>query len=433
MMHKIGVVGPPISIDRILEVAKEYQHEIKFIPFPYQESQEAKKIVQEHHHQVDGWFFSGPVPFHLAQEVLNPNTDYAFSPSTGASLYRTLLQLFRDYGQIVQGISIDIIETENIQESLDELEIPIRDLYIKSFDIHHNAQELIQFHLELWKEGKIKGALTCLNSVYHALVKEGVPVYLISITKMEIRQALSIIIEKVKSTYFKDSQIGVEIFEFDQFELLTDKTQSRVQLLQDELKIRKTLLEFCEKLDGSFWETGDGRYQIFSSRGVIEREKDMLQLTVQQLTLDTGVPVAVGIGFGETASSAEMHAYTAVRHSKEKPNRGYVIVQEDGTIIESIGPEEELTYSFRSQDMELIEKLRKGKISIKTYSKIEALVQRMGWDNFTAADVAVQLSMTKRNAQRIIASLCELGLAEHDGEEAQSTRGRPSKIYRLLT
>ena len=430
-MHKIGVVGPPASIDRILEVANEYQHEIKFIPFPYQESQEAKKIVQEHLHQVDGWFFSGPVPYHLAQKELDPNTNYAYSPSTGASLYRTFLQLFNDHGHIVQGISIDVMESEKLQESLNELEIPVRDLYIKSFDINYSSEELIKFHLDLWKEGKIKGALTCLNSVYHALVKEGVPVYLISITKMEIRQALNIIIEKVKSSYFKDSQIGVEIFEFDQYELLSDIPHSRVQLLQEELNIRKTLLDFCEKLDGSFLETGNGRYQIFSSRGAIEREIDMLQLTVQQLTLDTGVPVAVGIGFGETASSAEMNAYTAVRHSKEKPDHGYVIVQEDGVMIESISLGEELIYSFRSQDKEMIEKLQKGNISIKTYNKIKVLIQRMGWETFAAADLAAQLSMTKRNAQRIIASLCKLDLAEYVGEESQSTRGRPSKIYRL--
>lgn len=53
-MHKIGVVGPLASIDRILEMDNEYQHEITFMPFPYQESQEARKIVQEHRHQVDG-------------------------------------------------------------------------------------------------------------------------------------------------------------------------------------------------------------------------------------------------------------------------------------------------------------------------------------------------------------------------------------------
>lgn len=211
----------------------------------------------------------------------------------------------------MQNISIDIIETEDIQESLDELDVPVPNLYMKPFGVGYRLEELIKFHLDLWKEGKTKGAFTCLNSVY---------------------QALTIVMEKVKSSYFKDEQIGVEIFEFDQYQLLTDKTHSHVQLQQEELKIRKTLLDFCGKLDGSFLETDNGRYQIFSTRAAIEWEMALLQLTVQQLTLDTGVPVAVGTGFGETASSAETNAYTAVKHSKEKPGHGYTIVEEDGVI-----------------------------------------------------------------------------------------------------
>ncbi|MEW9674334.1 hypothetical protein [Ammoniphilus sp. 3BR4] len=430
-MHRIGVVGPPESIDRILEVANEFEHEIKFISFPYEESREAKTIVEEHHHEVNGWFFSGPIPYNMAKKVLGPNADYVYSPNTGSSLYRCLLQLFHHHEQALQGISIDMIETEDVHESLNELEIPIRDLYVKLFDEEYNPLELVQFHLQLWKDGKTKGALTSLSSVYHALKKEGVPVFRIFITKMEIRQALKIIIEKVKSSYFKDTQIGVEIIEFTQYEQIAEKVQTRVQLQQLELRIKQTLLHLCEKLDGSFMEIGDGRYQIFSSRGAIEREIEVLQSSVQQLILDAGVPVAVGIGFGETASSAEMNAYKAVQYSKEKANHGISIVQEDGTIIESVGQDEELAYAYRSHDKVLLEKLHQANISIKTYSKIEALIHRMGWEGFTTADLASHLSMTKRNAQRIVASLCEFGLAEIDGEESHSTRGRPSKIYRL--
>lgn len=431
-MHKIGVVGPPVSIERILEVATEYEHELTFIPFPYKESTEAKKIVQEHHHQVDGWFFSGPVPFQMAKDALKENMSYDYAPYLGASLYRSIIKLFKDHhGQLLQGMSIDIIETEDIQESLDEIDIPVHDVYIKSFDLNYNTQDLVQFHLDLWKSGKISGALTCLNSVYLALLKEGVPVYPVIMTKIEIRQALNIIIEKVKSSYFKDTQIGVEIIEFDHYELIAEKAHSRVQLLQEELKIRKTLLEFCDKLDGSFLEIGSGRYQIFSSRGAIEREIDTLQLTVQQLTLDTGVSVDVGIGFGETASSAEMNAYTALRLSKEKGDHRYTIVQEDGMMTESIGLDEELNYSYRSNDKEFLEKLQEANISLKTYNKIEVLIQRMGWETFTAADLASHLTMTKRNAQRIIANLTKLGVVEYEGEEIHSTRGRPSKIYRI--
>ncbi|WP_176474847.1 hypothetical protein [Peribacillus simplex] len=62
-----------------------------------------------------------------------------------------------------------------------------------------------------------------------------------------------------------------------------------------------------------------------------------MQSTVQQLTLEMDVSVAVGIGFGETAASAEINARKAIRHSKKKESSGIVVIQEDGVMIESVG------------------------------------------------------------------------------------------------
>lgn len=52
----------------------------------------------------------------------------------------------------------------------------------------------------------------------------------------------------------------------------------------------------------------------------------------------------------------------------------------------------------------------------------------MGWTNFTTKDLATQLHLDERNVRRIITSLTEAGLAVCVGEEATSSRGRPSKI-----
>lgn len=432
-MYKIGAIGPLPSLERILNIANEFEHEIEFVALSYEDAREVTEIIKNYQNEVNGWFFSGPIPYTIAKETLDLEANCVYCPPTGSSLYKSFIQMSFDQGKICNKISIDMLQTEDmgLQESLFELEIPTEHVYINTFDENYNSQEIIKFHLQLWREGKTQGVLTCLHSVYVALKQEKVPVYRISMTKMEIRKALEILIERAKTSYFKDTQIGVEIIEIDQFDQFVEKVDARYHLQHLELKIKQTLLSLCEKMDGSLIDNGNGRYQIFSTRGAIERETQVLYNIIQQLSLEIDVSVAVGIGFGETAVSAEINARKAIRHSKTQEHSGIVAVQDDGLIIESIGKKDELTYQFRSNDKVLLEKLHNANVSIKTYKKIEALVHRMGWDGFTSADLASHLSMTVRNAQRIIGGLYENQLAEYKGEELHSSRGRPRKIYKL--
>ncbi|RNB83138.1 hypothetical protein EDM59_19055 [Brevibacillus nitrificans] len=432
-MYRIGVVGPPPSVERILAVANEFEHGIEFVPFVYEDAKSVSSIVSEHSREFNGWFFSGPIPYTIAKNALSPEANIVYCPPTGSNLYRCFIQMSVDRNEIVKRVSVDMIESEGIylQESLGELDIPDEDKHLMTYDENYDAQKITQFHLDLWRAGKTQGAFTTLFSVERALQKEGIPVYRVLMTKMEIRQAMKIVIEKAKSSYFKDTQIGVEIIELEQMDKIAERAKTRFHLQHLELKIRQILLLLCEKLDGSLLANGNGRYQIFSTRGAIQREIDILRNTVQQLSLEADVPVAVGVGFGETAFSAENNARKAIQHAKERPEFGIVIVQDDGVIVESVGESDQLSYSYRSNDKDLLEKLNKANVSVKTYHKIEALVQRMGWTTFTTTDIAMYLSMTMRNAQRIMGSLCEYDLAELKGEEQQAMRGRPKKMYRL--
>lgn len=432
-MYKIGVVGPPPSVERILAVANEFEHSIEFVPFTYEDAKEVSRIVSDRNREFNGWFFSGPIPFTIAKNVLSPEANIVYCPPTGSNLYRCFIQMSIDRGEVINRVSVDMIESEGryLHESLYELNLPEEDMHVLTYDENYDPQEIIQFHLQLWKEGRTQGAFTTLFSVERALQELGIPVYRVLMTKMEIRQAMKILVERAKSSYFKDTQIGVEIIELEQMDKIAERAKTRFLLQHLELKIRQILLLLCEKLDGSLMANGNGRYQIFSTRGAIQRELEMLRTTVQQLSLEADGPVAVGVGFGETAFSAENNARKAIQHAKERPEFGIVIVQDDGVIIESVSESEQLSYSYRSSNRELLDKLNKANVSIKTYNKIEALVQRMGWNTFTTTDISTYLSMTVRNAQRIMGSLCEYGLAELKGEEQQAVRGRPKKMYTL--
>lgn len=433
-MYKVGIIGPNMSVERIINLAKELETGIEFIAYPAEDVKQMKKTILEHSQQVNAWLLSGPVPYAIAKQVLDSDEKLYYIMVTESSIYKVFLQMSYSLGKIIERASIDMIDVlqENlVTKAFKQLDKAPADIYIKSFTADFNTEELIRFHIDLWKKGKTEGAFTCLPAVYDVLTKEGIPVYRLSPTDIEVEQTLKMLAGRVKTFYFQSTQVGIEIIEIEQFDQIIEKTNNIYHPQYLELDLNKVILKLCERLNGSFLYKGNGRYVIFSSRGAIEREIAQLQKTVEQLSLETDTAVSVGIGFGETAFSAELNARRAVQQSKMKGNGEIFIVQENGLMVESVGKEEELVYSYRSEDKDVIENLNKANISIKTFKKIEALINRMGWDSFAASDLATHLAMTLRNAQRIIASLCEFNLAEAVGEEVRSSRGRPSKIYRL--
>ncbi|MDM5249323.1 hypothetical protein [Lysinibacillus sp. G4S2] len=432
-MYKIGLVGLKTSIDQIVDLTDEYKHELEFISLPYEEINEIEKIIVEHECHVHAWFFSGPIPYEIAQRKLGTDKIMVHVPATESGLYKAILEMIYEQGQIIEKLSIDTMTSNNIsKEAMSKLTVNIPKMYTKMFDLNVDTNELLNFHLNLWGEGKTEGVLTCFPSVCKALREQGIPAYKMSMSTMEIQQSLRALSEKVKTSYFKDTQIGVEIIEVEYFNKVAEEMKTPYNLQYLELRLKEMLIQLGEKINGSFSDKGNGRYMIFSSRGAIEREIETLEDTVQRLAFEADTTVAVGIGFGETAYSAEINAFRAIQHSKAMKKREIVIVQEDGLIVESPGKKGELHYSSRTQNELLIEKLKQGNISVKTYKKIVSLIQKMGWSDFTTKDLATHLEMTERNVRRIVTDMCKVDLAQCIGQETYAARGRPTKIYRLL-
>lgn len=432
-MYKIGLVGLKASIVQILDLSDEYKHELEFISFPYVQTEEVENIVIEHHPHVHAWLFSGPLPYEIAKKTLGTDKIMVHVPATESGFYKSFLEMIYEQGKIIEHLSMDTMSSNNIgEEALSQLNIKIPTIYTKVFELDVDSNELLHFHLDLWNKGKTEGVLSCFPSVCEALRENGIPAYRMSMSKMEIRQTLRILSEKVKTSYFKDTQIGVEIIEVEFFNRVAEEMKTPYHLQYLELRLKEMLIQMGEKINGSVSEKGNGRYMIFSSRGAIEREIISLEATVQKLAFEADTTVAVGIGFGDTAYSAEINAFRAIQHSKEMKKREIVIVQDDGKIVESPGKQNELQYASRTQNDILIEKLKKGNISVKTYKKISAIIQKMGWRDFTTKDLATHLEMTERNVRRIVTDMCEVDLAQCVGKEAYATRGRPSNIYRLL-
>ena len=434
MVRRIGIIGPTASVKRILEVAQDIEAGIEFFPFPFEDENRIIPILQENIGRVNGWLFSGPVTYVIAQEQIVMDDSMMFCQPMGAGFYNACLQVAFERQVTLKRLSVDMLAgVMDIEKALQETGLPWQDIYVHYFSVGYDCQEIIQFHLQLWQEGKIDAVVTVLRNVYNALQKIGVPVYQLTLTRQEIYQSLKMLAEKVKAAYFKNTQVCSVLIGINQYEEMIEKAKSPYQLQELEWKLKGIVLPLCQKLDGYLLEKGNGMYEIFSSRGVAEQEIVILQDALEQLagTIAGDVSVAAGIGFGATVFAAEVSAHRALRHGRGKAGRGIVIVQDDGVIVEAANQPQELRCDFYSSDSELLKKLHQAGVGVKTYKKIAIAAGRMGRDTFTVAQLAAQLSVSAQHIRRILTGLCIAGLAEYVGDESVIANGRPGKIYRL--
>lgn len=433
-MYRIGVVGPKLSIERTMQALHGQQLEANYELYPYEHARETIDIIHRNRVNVHGWVFTGPIPYLTAQTVLHKKEHAIYCPPTGASLYKAILQAVYSLDTNIKEMSIDMPDNESwgMMDSLEELNFTENQLRKYVFSIDYDVQEMVEFHVRHWQEGLTKAAITCLYAVYEELLERGVPVFKINSTKLETIQAVRMLVEQIRSSAFKDSQIGVLMIEIDRLHEADKHSTERYQLQHMELKIKSLLLHHCERIDGSLHQDGTGRYLMYGSRGGMARNMDSLFATMQQLELDVDLPSFAGIGFGETAFDAERHARKAIQYAKDDEAGQIIIYETDGTIVEMSGEDQALSYETYSSDVELLEQLNKAGVSIRTFQKIKAYIRRIGKEEFTASELASGLSMTIRHVQRIMGSLTAFSLAEIAGSELNTRRGRPSNRYRLI-
>lgn len=433
-MHKfkVGIVGPKDSVDLISDVARDFSDQMTTIPFDYETVDDIIDIVN-HEHEVDVWLFSGQVPYTIAKE--QGIRKQAFFPQlTGSSLTKSLLEIgYRDQRRL-KNISFDTIPEHDIHETFKELGLEIDNVHILSYEGYRSIDELVSFHERLFRQGEVDVCVTCVRSVYENLKRLGVPVYRITPTRMSIRQCLTLVNQQGKTLQFQRAQIAILLIQVQQGvqqDPLSDETVS-YSVHRQNLKLQEVVLNYTERISGTFVYQGNGRFIIISTRGSIEESREVHPTSLlEDLFIITDSPTNIGVGYGTTAWQAEQNAQLALLHAKNYDEYCVFQVDENGVIEGPLQREDSIEFEFKTETKELRNQLRKAGVSVKALSKVLAVQQKLGKDSITAVDIAKWLKMSTRNARRILYSLERIKLAEIVGEEAPTERGRPRKLYRI--
>lgn len=420
-MVKVAVIGPGGIVSRVIEQGKNLT-ELSLIPIVYKNESEAIKIAMEIHESIDVVLFTGPIPYEIAkQNVQYLTSRLMYINYGGTGLYRVLFQMNKD-GYIQQEgadnkLSIDFINKEEVIEAFEELELYYRHVKILELKQYMNSEKIVQFHLDLWKRGEVKGVITSLYSVYEKLKKLGIPVYCIIPTKSSILNSLQMALAYGREKSSNNNQIAVSLMTFEN----SDEKKKMLKIVSETLQTIGQQIE-------------NDTFLFYTTKGFLHKITNNFK-QLPYFMSEKNSQISMGVGIGKTAKEAMVRSQLAHLKSSEDGINILYVVGDDNTVIRVDSLKEDLTrmvYQSRSYD-EIIRKIAsETHLSISTLSKIKYVSDSIKKDKLTGTELASQLNITERSSRRILKTLVDTGYAYVVGDEQPISRGRPRNVYKLL-
>ncbi|MCF6411637.1 hypothetical protein [Pseudalkalibacillus salsuginis] len=434
MEIRLGVIGPEDSVRHILNSAEPFA-DLTLLPFPYTSIEQVDEIIQQNRDLIDQWFFSGQVPYAYAlSKGLIQEKDGIYPPLFGASLLGKVLEAFMDSEGVVQKISLDTIQEQELHTTKQYFSLQKLQIFPYSYPDFRPMDEIVDFHRSLFEKGKTEIAFTCIRAVYLKLKELGIPCYRITPSHLSIYFTLRLLKERGVSSWYQRSQLallGVELLPPDEE---GDEHLFSYDLKHKELSLKRLLLELAERINGSFVQIGDGLYYIYTTRGEIEFKLDKSDLfhLIETVYSHSRYHARIGIGYGLNALQAEENVRTAFRYARKTSSK-VVLVDEKKKVTEYLTEGKALQYDYKKWiEGEWSEALRKANISPTALAKIESLAKFYKKEEVNSQEVARWLGSSERNARRILSELESLNLATSKSVQLSGSKGRPRKVYRLI-
>jgi hypothetical protein len=432
MRIRLGVVGPQDSINLVENAAKDF-HKIEIVPFAYKKIEETKQMILGNKAYVDQWFFSGQAPYYFAvNNGLILEEEGSYVPLNGNSLYKTLLEAQVNERKLLEKISLDTIQEDEIKA----IQHSIHTLKVSTFPYtgYMPADDIVRFHVDLYKKGEIDVAVTCIQAVFARLKELKIPCYRVTPDVPSIQLMLQFLKERGESAWYKKAQtaiLGIEVFHPS--EIQQEQFYSYKMKRQD-IELQRLLLDYAEAIRGSFVQIGDGHFFIYSTRGEVElhlHDNSLLKL-MEDAKLHSKLHVRIGLGYGLTALEAEQNVRLAFQYARKQDLPVIILVNEDKQVVEKSSALETISYNGRVWGDEWETRLKNASISPAVVSKIQSLAHYYKKTQITSQELAVWLKGTERNARRILSEMDRLELVKVSGEEQSGNRGRPKKIYKFM-
>ncbi|HEX2132247.1 MAG TPA: hypothetical protein VHH15_11860 [Actinophytocola sp.] len=398
MRLTIGVVGPDDLVDDVAATCEE-QPEVTALRFDYDHESRAPELVEAHAPEVDGWLFTGIVPYLLARDAGQLTRPAGFVDYSGDTLLSALVRL-QHAGHDVTRLSIDTLPAADVTGAFRDAGLPADGVGTQPYRQSLTTESLVAFH----RGNPSQLAITCLNSVYEQLRDELTVLRLVP-SKHSVRLALRQLLSAAEGQVTEDAQIVLGL----------------VEVTDDE-----GLLREAAALGGTVAAYRAGVHLLVTTRGPLHEVTGGFTGLPMLARLAANQPVVhIGLGMGRSAAEAESLARRALARARRIGDVAAVLCLRADTDIVLEGT----TQHTATPNLGVLS--RRVGLSTATLEKLYAAAEAGGGEPLNTREIADRLGVQQRTARRMLNRLELAGLAERTGSQASGGSGRPLTLYRL--
>jgi hypothetical protein len=326
----------------MISMVKEYP-QYSFLNLSYADERESEEIFKRNLHRMDVCLFTGPWPYTKVLSALGPSgppIPMVYANHT-SGLYQAIARMLIN-GANLNRISIDVISEEDAETAFTGIGFRPKNLYLMPFRGAVPRERFIEFHRDLWKQGRTDSMITRLTSAYNHLKEEGLPVYHSSVDLVSMREAVARAVLELQSVKLQEQQLAVGLI--DAVEPYTEK---------DSTALQQALVEYGNKEGLAVVPLDGHRFALFLTRGshlkLTSRFKSFA--LPEKLSSVIGSRVCCGLGVGPTVNTCYSKAVMALGYaSKAQISCAYVMFDGGEVYGPLVGSSAGLAYSRRSVD-----------------------------------------------------------------------------------
>lgn len=433
---RILVLSPKENVKYVKHVLSDHYSDLEIDSFGYDHYYEIIDRIKDVQGKYDGILFPGYVSYMYTETRLTKECPWEYIHLNEGALYKTLMEvsLENEEGRICD-ISFDTFKPELVRAVFKEMGMPAADLHHvfakEQWEADSYDRYLIGFHKSNYYAGMAKCCVTGITEVWKSLRESGIPCVRIKLTEQRVLEAYHKLYTKQLEIKKTHNEIMVMLIRAGAPRYHMSSTHDDYEQIGFFYRIHRQADLFAKRVSGGLFELTSKTFAIVAKSDKVKLETNDFDATYLSDLFYLNDPnyMTVGIGLAETPDLAKYNAYIGLEKAEASKNSVVYIVYDRNNIRGPIRIMEKSKLVNADSTESVLKSLG---ISGNIARKLAEVIGGRQVEAFSSGELAKRCKISKRNMDRVLRLLEDVGICKVIGYQKNERGGRPTRIFEFV-